>query len=69
MSFGLPPLRKVVWRHQAAIRHGPSVQSPPQSAPAQPLSVSGTHEQIAFGENLIVVVGAAGHVDQSDFLF
>ena len=30
---------------------------------------SGPHAQIAFGGNLIVVVNAAGQIDQSDFLF
>jgi hypothetical protein len=33
------------------------------------LSVSGAHEQIALGNNRIVVVNAAGQIHQSDFLF
>jgi hypothetical protein len=31
--------------------------------------VSGTHEQIALGNNRIVVVNAARQIHQSDFLF
>jgi hypothetical protein len=33
------------------------------------LSVPGAHEQIALGNNRIVVVNAAGQIHQSDFLF